>query len=232
MTDEPKSAITPIDLTKTVVMSGASAIAAFTGDPGLQGATAMGVGFFGLASKYMFSKLEKWRRSLDSGFVELVKAGFDFDSLDEKEKDRILTIVSKATFIAMQDLREEKRQYLYNAVINSVHDKSDSNLQLMFVHYVEVLNSWHIQMLKAFDRPREQQLANLIDWRDLDSLEAELPSIPKTVSRQILDALVTNGLVYQSRGGNEYPGNESSHITELGKQFLRYISTPPSETRP
>lgn len=214
-------------------MSGATAIAAFTGDPGLQGATAIGVGFFGVASKYVFANLEKWKQDIDNGFSILKKTrGFDFESLDESEKARILAIVSKATILAMQDLRQEKRQYLYNAVMNSIYDKSDANLQLMFIHYVDIFNSWHVQMLKAFDRPREPQLANLIDWRDLDSLEAELPSIPKTVSRQILDTLVTNGLLYRSAGGNEMPGNESSHITQLGRDFLKYISTPAADTKP
>ena len=227
MPDEPENAITPADLTKMVVTSGATAIAAFTGDPALQGLTVIGAGIFVLANKHLFSKLEKWKHSLDQGFGVLVKTkGFDFDSLNEKEKDRIVTIVSKATIIAMQDLREEKRQYLYNAVINSVYDKGDVNIQLMRMHLIDILNGWHIEMLKAFDPPREPAFEKLTVWRMFSDLKKELPSIPRTVSRQIFDALVTNGLILRVGSEDSSDPIEQAHITELGKEFLKFISTP------
>jgi hypothetical protein len=227
LTDEPDRATTPKGLSNAVVMSGAKAIAAFTGDPSLQELTALGDGFFGLVNKYMFSRLEKWKLSLDQGFDELTRLrGFDFASAGEKEKDRIVTIVSKATIIAMQDLRQEKRRYLYNAVINSVQDDTDVNTQLMYMHYIDIFNTWHIEMLKAFDRLREPSAAKLTDWITFHELENELPTIPNTVSEQIFTALVTNGLIFHSESGAEYPPNQSAHITELGKAFLRFIDTP------
>lgn len=227
MTEEPDNAITPKELSNAVVKSGASAIAAFTDDPALQGLTALGVGVFGLINEHMFSRLEKWKLSLDQGFGDLTRLkGFDFASLGEKEKDRIVTIVSKATIIAMQDLRQEKQHYLYNAVINSAYDDADFDTQLMYMQYIDRFNTSHLEMLKAFDGPRDPAIAKLIEWRMFDDVDKELPTIPETVSRQIFDALVTNGLLYHSESGAEYPTNRRAYITEFGKAFLRYIAAP------
>lgn len=63
--------------------------------------------------------------------------------------------VLRTTDIALRDSLRKKWMALSNIVLQNTHpNPPDDDLQLMFLDYIATFGSWHLYLLKFFDKPR------------------------------------------------------------------------------
>lgn len=178
-----------------------------------------------------------------------------------------------ATQVAIGNNQQEKRNALRNAVLNSALPHApDQSRQAIFVHFIDVLSSRHLRILKVLDDPdkwfahhertkprvRPKELWPLIAaaYPDMESEEMlcericrELnekglliaSSLRKDVSRfpyfpdksrelqsgyRFVDELPTDNMVSYAGSPTVY----RNWTTDLGRQFLAFITAPPEVT--
>lgn len=184
------------------------------------------------------------------------RANFDIEKLSEDE-GFISTTITHALHVGLRTHQEEKLAALRNAVLNSaLPNAPDDDLQLMFVNLIDRFTSWHLEILSYSANPRaygEQKGIIYPKTRsetgDLTTpilhgmsgvLEFTFPELASrhTFCRQVVRELYAQGLtggdVYdQGKSFSEWAGLLEPYtlfISELGKEFLIFITSPvPSE---
>ena len=79
-------------------------------------------------------------------YLSLKITEYSFDNLLQNEE--FITIFVRCVEVARRNHKEEKREYLKNAIINSVRYKSSTDLSQIFIRYIDELNVDQIQLLK------------------------------------------------------------------------------------
>jgi hypothetical protein len=185
--------------------------------------------------------LERRRGNLMEGIAEGLR------KLEEKNICRIEELASNETFIdtllqashtAMRNSNEEKREALYNAVLNSaLPNPPEESRQQMFIQLVDGFTVWHLRILKFFADPRQ--------WFQERGKEPPLYTIAGSLSQmlttaypelkdqrdlydQITKDLSNRGLIGADSLHTTMSGQGACacRATELGQQFLRFIATP------
>lgn len=193
---------------------------------------------------------EYWMRAVGVAIRELSeKTGRSFENLGNDEQ--FISAVLHATQAALRSHQEEKLTALRNAVVNSAFSKTDSDLQLMFLGFIDSFGQTHIRVLKfAQDPARWLQAQHLSRWlhhkgphlvEGWDKIEplhqqflrAILPDVKQRYEfyTQIIQDLMDSGLIRKGIGfeiGHLDATPESISITELGNAFLRFIDPPDS----
>jgi len=155
---------------------------------------------------------------------------------DLQNNDAFIDTVFHCFHLAMRNSEREKKEALRNAVINAAIPAVDHSLQQMFLNLIDTFTVWHLRILKLFQDP--------LDWyhqmgRSFPKVSGGPPSIvledayPEIQSRkdfytQIWRDMHQNGLTNAStlHGTMSYPGMIMKKTTELGDQFLAFISEP------
>lgn len=200
----------------------------------------------GAAATELFQKLlvpplerrrQLWMESVAQGLREL----------EEKQKCVIDDLASNDVFIdtvmtasqaAIRTSQKEKREALKNAVLNAaLPNPPDESRQQMFVGLVETLAVWHLRILRFFSDParvfQEQgkqapqytiagSLSQLLTtaYPDLKNERGLYDQIGKDLYNRGL--LGTDGFHTVMSGSGVY----EKRSTELGEQFLKFISEP------
>lgn len=168
--------------------------------------------------------------------MEIKLEHFDLDTLAHNES--FLSTSLQAIQIAMRTHQIEKRVALINAVTNSAITTSiEDNLQQMFLNFVDSFNEWHLKLLYFLNDPRQQ----LIDYGHSGEfymggirhvINARFPELNgrDEFTNQIVNDLNSRGLLnFNSsslNGTMSGSGMVASRTTEIGRQFLLFISTP------
>ncbi len=188
---------------------------------------------------------DEWIRSIAEGLVALEneRPGFQIDALAEDET--FLATLINASRAAIAASRDETRQALRNAVLNSpLPTAPDDIRQKIFIHWIDEFSAWHIKILEMFDDPGVPEI-NLDDpawWRTditleylADFIEEKFPEMRGHYSLyiQIVMDLHTRGLI-----ANAFPEralatrlDSSPKLTPVGKEFLEFIRSPLKENR-
>lgn len=189
---------------------------------------------------------DEWIRSIAEGLsaLENERPGFQIDALAEDET--FLTTLINASRAAIAASRDETRQALRNAVLNSsLPTAPDDIRQKIFVHWIDEFSAWHIKILALFEDPGIPEI-NLDDpgwWRtdiSLDYLanfiEDKLPETRGYYSLyiQIVIDHHTRGLIantFPELKGIGRAEHLSPSLTPVGKEFLEFIRSPLKEDR-
>lgn len=200
----------------------------------------------GAAATELFQKLivpplekrrQEWMKAVAHGLLEL----------EEKQKCVIDDLASNDVFIdtvlaasqaAIRNSQEEKREALKNAVLNAaLPNPPDESRQQMFVGWVETLTVWHLRILRFFADPArwfQEQGKQAPQYTIAGSLSQLLttayPELQKErgLYDQIGKDLYNRGLIGTDgfhtvmSGGGVY----AKRATELGEQFLNFITEP------
>ncbi len=160
--------------------------------------------------------------------------GFRIDNLAQNEV--FISTLFSATQVAMRTHQAEKLAALRNAVINSATRPSvDENLQLMFLNIVDRYTRWHLIILHFLDDPREYGKRNSISYPSWSMggtasvLEFAIPELKgrRAFYDQIVKELYSDGLLNSDTFMHTTmtdQGMFASRTTEMGKQFLDFIS--------
>ncbi|TMB87179.1 MAG: hypothetical protein E6J45_12825 [Chloroflexi bacterium] len=181
-------------------------------------------------------------RRVGEGLQQLETAGFlRTDELTANEA--FVSAATQASLAALRIHQREKLEALRNAVLSSaLPGAPDDALQLMFITFVDGFNEWHLRFLRVLEHPKKWFKDNEKEKPDLSRggghntfFEAAYEQLKgrRPFADQILKDLQDRGLVStpamdamisdmtQSQGWSSY-----WPLSELGKQFLRFIIEP------
>jgi len=161
--------------------------------------------------------------------------GINLEELQNNEE--FIDIAMQASQAAIRTAREEKREALLNAILNTVlPDAPEESMRMMFINYIDTLGVWHMKFLDLFSGPdewahRNDQSFEQIGMGSLSTLiEVAFPEMrgQRTLYDQIGKDLAFRGLaqidnLHVTMTGN---GVTQKRTTEIGDQFIKFISNP------
>jgi len=160
--------------------------------------------------------------------------GFKIENLAQNEN--FISILLYATQVAMRTHQREKLDALRNAVINSaIRQPIDENLQLMFLNLVDRYTPWHLIILQFLDNPRgygESRGIQYPSWGmggTAKVLEHTFPELrgQRTFYDLIVKDLFSSGFLHSDTFLHTMLTDMfAPETTEMGKQFLNFISNP------
>jgi hypothetical protein len=180
---------------------------------------------------------QAWMEAVAVGLRRLEQEkGLDIEQL--KFNESFIDTVMQASQVALRNNQDEKHDALRNAVLNSASTQPiEESRQQMFLNLVDVLTVWHIRILKLLSNPTQ--------WFQDQGRRSPVYSISGSLSQLLIDAypelarerefydqvakelfdrglLNTNGLHTMMTGSGVY----AQRCTELGRQFIAFISDP------
>lgn len=178
-------------------------------------------------------------------YVEAIAAGVEAlrgrvaDIEERIASDAFVTAFLHAGHISMRAHQREKRLALRNAVLNVVAGTApDDDLQIVFLSLIDQFTPWHLRLLAYLDDPMawmESHGRAIPPNPSLDGVTLVDYAFPELNLRNsatmiYLEHLATQGLLHD--GWNERTSYRArgtrgaSRTSELGKQFLAFISSP------
>lgn len=180
---------------------------------------------------------DEWIQSIGDGLKKLAEKveGFNIEQLAQNET--FITTVTHASQAAIRNHQKEKLGALRNAVLNAALPNSpNEDLQLMFLSFIDSFTPWHLAILKLFDHPKE--------WGNRRGITYPryVMGVPATVLEESFTELRGKRDLYDlfvkdlfSRGlmntdslhtTMHEAGMFASRATDMGKQFLKFITSP------
>ncbi|MHB8050496.1 MAG: hypothetical protein ACYDHQ_04660 [Coriobacteriia bacterium] len=184
------------------------------------------------------ARRNEWLNSLALDLDRLQSQLDDFKIPGLSLNDNFLSAVAVAVGVATRSAERDKRDMLRNAVLNSaLGDVPDFDMQAVFIGYLEYLMPLHVQLLRIFLDPKAALTAigSDLERRYIGGspslvVEELLPQLKDR--RDVYDFLWQD--LYQRRlvntdslhGSMTSSGMVASRVSEVGRQFLAYISKP------
>lgn len=151
--------------------------------------------------------------------------------------DLFISAVLTATPIAIKTGIEKKREYLANAVANTVKEKVDESKLIVFFNLLDKYTIWHVMFLKyvkgfSYSNKKINNISSEIhDWSGitfrglLTQKYPELENDPEYIEK-ILQDLETDGLIRRNsiRGFLTKDTVFGDRVSALGEDFLSFIS--------
>jgi hypothetical protein len=187
-----------------------------------------------LISPSIQTRREKWVLEIGQKLKELEDSN-KIQIEDLSTNEQFIDTVLQATSHALKTSDKEKIKMFKNVIINTaVGDTPEQTISHIFLNLIDEFTTWHIKVLNFFNEP--------IAW--FKSNNRSFPDyISSTLARIVTEAfpdLKDNDELLDLIGSNLYRskllntgdlrgmlGNEgliASRTTNLGKQFLRFIS--------
>jgi hypothetical protein len=217
------------DVALAVVKAGVSAI------PVVGGSVAE---LFGLVvTPSLDRRREEWMHSVADrlkGLEEKVN-GFRIEDLSKNEA--FISTLTHASQAAIRSHQQEKLDALRNAVLNvAVGASPDENVQLMFINLVDSLTPLHLRILRFFQNPAEPHMQNVSPMRvhmmgtPAQVLERAQPDLQghRDLYELVVRDLHARGLFSSNSltGMVTGQGMYEKRTTDLGDQFIRFITSP------
>ncbi len=155
------------------------------------------------------------------------------------ENNTFISSFMYAYQVAIRNHQEEKLEALKNAVLNSASPSTlEEDLQHMFLNFIDEFTPRHLRILKFLDNPGKWVELNKIglpDWFKASPMQVFYKAFPdmenqRLLVEQMLDTLELKGL-HEDKGLHDqmqkYAYLRVTHTTDLGTQFLQFITNPP-----
>jgi len=179
---------------------------------------------------------EKWMTEIGMILKKLEEnKGIDLESL--RDNDIFIDTVLVATQAALRTSEKGKIEYFKNVIINSaLSEQPEQSLIQIFLNLIETFTIWHIKILKFFDDPKtwfhsnNRKISNYIYLGLSDILEDAYPELKVKADFYNLIWLDLSRAGLHNTGSLKGIISSSgllvSRTTDLGKQFLDFISNP------
>jgi len=182
---------------------------------------------------------DEWMISIAEGLKGLEEKIEGFKVEDLSKNESFVTTVMHATQAAIRNHSKEKLEALRNAVLNAaLKNEPDEDMQMMFLNWIDDFTPWHLRILYFFDSPEkwlklsEYEFSNIAEASPLDlffHVFPELKDRPQYFELLLQDLADLKELLSEEkiRQKMQRPAYlRFSHTTNLGKLFLRFISSP------
>lgn len=173
--------------------------------------------------------------------LKLLEQNNQIDFSDLSKNEQFIDTIVQATTIAIKTSEYEKIFALRNAVINTAFNETpDKTKSQIFLNFVDTFTVWHLTILTFFNNPRAwfekngQTPLNLTIGSMFSVLKSAFPSL---VGQDELVDLIWNDLhntgLHNSSGLKAMVSGDGAlaeRTTQLGKEFIRFISEHYDET--
>ena len=174
---------------------------------------------------------------LGEGLISLQEDLPDLIIPSLSENDAFVSTVTHALQVGLRTHQKEKLAALRNAVLNSATANApDEDIQLMFINFIDTLTPSHLQLLQYFVNPREYgekrglQHPHWYSGGASTVLEYTLPELAgrRDFYDQVVIDLHARGLLDTNslHAKSTASGMFGSHTTNVGRQFLAFITSP------
>jgi hypothetical protein len=148
--------------------------------------------------------------------------------------DKFVSTIMEASVIAVKNHQQEKIEALRNAVINVALDQSiDDSKRELFLAFIDDFTVWHLRVLRQIherDKARRPEMKIETHVSGMSELaQVLLPELRKepALAEVIADDLCRKGLLFSNReAGVTYLKPGTTQVSELGREFLRFIAEP------
>lgn len=197
-----------------------------------------------IVSPSIEKRREQWMRNVAEAVSQLqTRAGFDFEALRNSEE--FITLLIKASQIAVKTHVEEKRLMLRNSIVNSAF-QLNFNTADNYLSLVDRLNSDHIAILKYVELHEHDfvevshfgglmqlltgngDLTEALDWTEFRACMKDLEQAGLMLfSEKFLSVHgEVNYTPMLALGGKEGKDLPHARITTFGSGFLSFIQEP------
>lgn len=181
-------------------------------------------------------RLNEWRNTVAERILQLEGKVESFKVEALGKNQMFITAVMQATQIALRNHQKEKLEALQNAVVNSAMGINiEQDLQLMFLNLVDSFTILHLKLLRFLDDPRKFTSDDIVRAFYMGSVAPVLEKVFPELKEQeaiydpIVQDLFSRGMLIHDkrdlRVSMSATGVFSSHTTDLGKAFLKYIAS-------
>ncbi len=185
---------------------------------------------------------DEWLISLERKMLELEKSVNEITLERLSKNEKFISIVLQASQIALRNHQKEKLNSLQNAILNSAIPSSlEEDLQMIFLSFVDTFTPSHLKILLFLNDPKkwaEEHKISFPSWASASPSSVLEHAIGEFEGmREIYDPIIKNlysqGLLNteQLHSTMTLPGALSSRLTELGKSFVGFISSPISDKK-
>lgn len=170
-------------------------------------------------------RLQDWQNKIEQR-VSTLEMTLD----DIGNNEAFTTAILNTTEMALKVSEDKKREYLANAVINSISTDLDENILLIFIDLIGKYTVWHLQILEYFMNPMAKGVSS--DKYYMGSPKTPLYDVyPKFKQHDALIDKIIKDLYLDGMLGTDSlnvsmtsDGMIASRTTDLGNQFIRFIS--------
>jgi hypothetical protein len=202
---------------------------------------ALAVSFVTALGWRLEQRREKWFTQLAEGLEELRQRVEDLDLETLADNDLFVDAVVTATRTVEHTHQEDKISALRNAVLNSVApDAPDADTQAIFLNLIDRFTPSHLRLLTLWDDPAAWFKSHgltppqaAMAGSRTQTVEAGLPEMRgrKDFYLLIASELGSAGMLTASLSGMVSGTALMDRLTtDLGRQFVRFISPRPSST--
>lgn len=171
-------------------------------------------------------RMDDWKSQIEDKLRNL-----DVSLEDIGNNELFTSAMMKATDIALKTAEDEKRQYLANAVRNSIEAKIEESVMMIYLDLLDKYTVWHIRILNLFFNPKtfpQVDVSNIMMGSASIVVEQIYPEIAK--EKSLLDKIVkdlqNDGMMTEGsymHAGMTPNGIVASRTTDLGNSFLHFI---------
>lgn len=216
------------DATNTVIKAGLSAIP-FFGGPAAEL-------FASIFIPPIVRRRDEWIEEIAQRLLELERRFEDFKIETLSNNETFITTALQATQAALRNHQKDKLAALQNAIVNAaLPNPPDEALQMIFLNNIDTSTEWHLRILSFLEDPIEKSGISSILSLPLVISADLVRAFPELGSNQdfcnyVVNDLQVRGLIYMysslPASVTSTEGDVTVGITNLGKQFLKFMSNP------
>ena len=177
------------------------------------------------------ARTEKWMTSVADAIQQLQESAAKLTPEKLSENEEFITLLHKATDVALKTHEEEKLKLLRNAIVNSATTALELDKKALFIRLIDELSINQILVLNLFDDPLAWLKKHGIQPTSYTSaLPTEVigHAFPDLYNHPDLKELILIGL--ENRGllsamTNVHTGEAlwARHTTQIGREFLKFV---------
>ena len=178
---------------------------------------------------------EKWMITITEELEKLRDKTENFDVHSLCNNDLFISILNRASQLALSNHQEEKINALKNAVINTaLNIDIDENEQMMFLLLIDAMTPWHIKIIFYFENPVRRFAENNLRPKEyvmgapISLLQEFYPELKEREDfvKNIVSDLYNKGIltINDLNCSMSSSGMYSSRLTEFGNRFLKFIT--------
>lgn len=180
---------------------------------------------------------EKWMLKIAESLEELQAKVDGFDAHKLCDNELFISILNRASQLALSNHQEEKILALKNAVMNTaLNIPIDENEEMMFLNMIDAMTPWHLKIIYYFDNPEErfkEFSIKPLEYMMSSPLLLLQEFYPELKSRNDFVNLIVSDLynrgIFSIKDLNctmSSSGLYASRLTGYGRRFFKYIKEP------
>lgn len=170
-------------------------------------------------------RLEDWQEKVEDRLSKL-----EISLEDISADPRFTTALVSATEMAIKVAEDQKREYLANAVKNSMSSNMEESIQLMYLDMISKYTVWHLKILVFFKNPlafENVDAGHYYMGSPKEPLYMVYPELKKSdeIVNKIVKELYTDGLMSTENLNCTMTGSGmvASRTTGLGNGLVDFI---------